>query len=243
MRKLSKLFEEQSKLAAMGEMIGNIAHQWRQPLSVITTIASNVKLQSEYDQLRDYDISSDMNIVMQQAQYLSKTIDDFRNFVRNTKDIKDLSIKETIRKTLSILSSAMINNCITIITDLKDDMEIEGYENELIQSFINIINNAKDAINENVKNGDKLIFVTTKKEESSLRLTIKDNGGGISKNIVDRIFEPYFTTKNKNVGTGIGLSMTYKMLVQRHNALIDVYNEEYTYNNKIYKGACFRIIF
>ena len=238
-----KLFEEQSKLAAMGEMIGNIAHQWRQPLSVITTIASNVKLQSEYDQLRDYDISSDMNIVMQQAQYLSKTIDDFRNFVRNTKDIKDLSIKETIRKTLSILSSAMINNGITIISDLEEDINIEGYENELMQSFINIINNAKDAINENVKNGEKLIFIRTKKEESSLIVTIKDNGGGISKNIIDRIFEPYFTTKNKNVGTGIGLSMTYKMLVQRHNASIDVYNEEYTYNNKIYKGACFKITF
>ena len=239
----NKLFEEQSKLAAMGEMIGNIAHQWRQPLSVITTISSNIKLRSEYDQLEDYDIESDMNIIMQQAQYLSKTIDDFRNFIRNTKDVHKLSLKDTIEKTLSILHSAMINNSITIITDLKDDIEIEGYENELIQSFINIINNAKDAVKENVKNDEKFIFIDTKKEDSSLIITIKDNGGGISDNIIHRIFEPYFTTKNKTVGTGIGLSMTYKMITERHNASIDVYNEEYIYNNKNYKGACFKMTF
>lgn len=239
----NKLFEEQSKLAAMGEMIGNIAHQWRQPLSVITTISSNIKLRSEYEQLEDYDIESDMNIIMQQAQYLSKTIDDFRNFIKNTKEAQKLSLKDTIEKTLSILHSAMINNSITIICDLKEDMNIEGYENELIQSFINIINNAKDAIKENVKNDEKLIFINTIKEDSSLIITIKDNGGGIPDNIIHRIFEPYFTTKNKNVGTGIGLSMTYKMITERHNASIDVYNEEYTYNNKNYKGACFKITF
>ena len=239
----NKLFEEQSKLAAMGEMIGNIAHQWRQPLSVITTISSNIKLRSEYEQLEDYDIESDMNIIMQQAQYLSKTIDDFRNFIKNTKEAQKLSLKDTIEKTLSILHSAMINNSITIICDLKEDMNIEGYENELIQSFINIINNAKDAVKENVKNDEKLIFINTIKEDSSLIITIKDNGGGIPDNIIHRIFEPYFTTKNKNVGTGIGLSMTYKMITERNNASIDVYNEEYTYNNKNYKGACFKITF
>ena len=239
----NKLFEEQSKLAAMGEMIGNIAHQWRQPLSVITTISSNIKLRSEYEQLEDYDIESDMDIIMQQAQYLSKTIDDFMNFIRNTKDAQKLSLKDTIEKTLSILHSAMVNNAINIIIDLRDDMCIDGYENELIQSFINIINNSKDAIKEYVKNDEKLIFINTIKEDSSLIITIKDNGGGIPDNIIHRIFEPYFTTKNKNVGTGIGLSMTYKMITERNNASIDVYNEEYTYNNKNYKGACFKITF
>ena len=239
----NKLFEEQSKLAAMGEMIGNIAHQWRQPLSVITTISSNIKLRSEYEQLEGYDIESDMDVIMQQAQYLSKTIDDFRNFIKNTKDAQKLSLKETIEKTLSILHSAMVNNSINVISDLKDDKNIDGYENELIQSFINIINNSKDALKEHVKNDEKLIFINTIKEDSSLIITIKDNGGGIPDNIIHRIFEPYFTTKNKNVGTGIGLSMTYKMITERHNASIDVYNEEYTYNNKNYKGACFKITF
>ncbi len=171
----NKLFEEQSKLAAMGEMIGNIAHQWRQPLSVITTISSGIKVRSEYEKLENYDIVSDMNIIMEQAQYLSQTIDDFRNFIRDTNEVQNLSIKNTIEKTLTILHSVIVNNDITIITDLKDDMDINGYENELIQSFINIINNAKDAIKEHLKNNDeKLIFINTSKEKSSLIITIKE---------------------------------------------------------------------
>jgi PAS domain S-box-containing protein len=240
----NKLFEEQSKLAAMGEMIGNIAHQWRQPLSVITTVSSNVKFRKEYNQLENYDVTSDMNIIMQQADYLSKTIDDFRNFIKNSKEVKIISIKSAVEKTLSLIHAAMVNNCINVISNLNDDLEIEANENELIQSFINIINNAKDAVNENVKNSDdKLIFVETLKEDSNLIVLIKDNGGGIPNTIMNRIFEPYFTTKNKSVGTGIGLSMTYKMLVERQNTLIDVYNEEYIYNNRNYKGACFKITF
>ena len=231
----NKLFEEQSKLAAMGEMIGNIAHQWRQPLSVITTVSSNVKFHREYDELKNYDVTSDMNIIMQQADYLSKTIDDFRNFIKNSKEVKIISIKSAVEKTLSLIHAAMVNNCINVISNLNDDLEIEANENELIQSFINIINNAKDAVNENVKNSDdKLIFVETLKEDSNLIVLIKDNGGGIPNTIMNRIFEPYFTTKNKSVGTGIGLSMTYKMLVERQNTLIDVYNEEYIYNNRNY---------
>ena len=240
----NKLFEEQSKLAAMGEMIGNIAHQWRQPLSVITTVSSNVKFHKEYDELKNYDVTSDMNTIMQQADYLSKTIDDFRNFIKNSKEINLISIKSVVEKTLSLLHAAMVNNGINVISNLNDDLEIEANENELIQSFINIINNAKDAENENVKNSDdKLIFVETLKEDSNLIVLIKDNGGGIPNTIMNRIFEPYFTTKNKSVGTGIGLSMTYKMLVERQNTLIDVYNEEYIYNNRNYKGACFKITF
>ena len=240
----NKLFEEQSKLAAMGEMIGNIAHQWRQPLSVITTVSSNVKFHKEYDELKNYDVTSDMNTIMQQADYLSKTIDDFRNFIKNSKEINLISIKSVVEKTLSLLHAAMVNNGINVISNLNDDLEIEANENELIQSFINIINNAKDAENENVKNSDdKLIFVETLKEDSNLIVLIKDNGGGIPNTIMNRIFEPYFTTKHQSVGTGIGLSMTYKMLVERQHALINVYNEEYVYDNKNYKGACFKITF
>ena len=240
----NKLFEEQSKLAAMGEMIGNIAHQWRQPLSVITTVSSNVKFRKENNKLEKYDIVSDMNIIMQQANYLSRTIDDFRNFIKNSKEIKILSVKTAIEKTLSLLHAAMINNGINIVLNLKEDLQIEANENELVQSFINIINNSKDAINENVKPGEeRLIFIDTLKDNSNLVVLIKDNGRGIPNELIHRIFEPYFTTKNKSVGTGIGLSMTYKMLVERQNAIIDVYNEEYIYNNKNYKGACFKITF
>ena len=239
-----KLFEEQSKLAAMGEMIGNIAHQWRQPLSVITSISTGLKMRSEYEQLEGYDIVPDMDVITRQAQYLSKTIDDFRNFIRNTEHKVDFSIKNSLKTTVSILHSAMINNHINLILNLTDDITLYGYENELIQAFINIINNAKDAINQNVKNDeDKFIFIKTQLINNKLVLTIKDSGGGIPEKIIHRVFEPYFTTKHQSVGTGIGLSMTYKIITERHPSTITVENQEYQYNNKHYKGACFRIIF
>ena len=239
-----KLFEEQSKLAAMGEMIGNIAHQWRQPLSVITSISTGLKMRSDHNLLDSYDIVPDMDIITKQAQYLSKTIDDFRNFIRNNEHKVDFSVKNSLKTTVSILHSAMINNHINLIINLTDDITLHGYENELIQAFINIINNAKDAINENIKNDeDKFIFIKTQLKNNKLELSIKDSGGGIPENFIHRIFEPYFTTKHQSVGTGIGLSMTYKIITQRHPATISVENEEYEYNNKKYKGACFKIIF
>ena len=239
-----KLFEEQSKLAAMGEMIGNIAHQWRQPLSVITSISTAIKLRNEYEQLEGYDIVPDMDMITKQAQYLSKTIDDFRNFIRNTQHKQDFSIKNVLEKTISILHSAMINNHIVLISNIEDDIILFGYENELMQSFINIINNARDAIKDNVKrDDDKYIFIQTSHNKNKFEISIKDSGGGISENIMHRIFEPYFTTKHQSVGTGIGLSMTYKMITERLNGTITAENEEYKYNNKNYKGACFKIVF
>ena len=239
-----KLFEEQSKLAAMGEMIGNIAHQWRQPLSVITSISTAIKMRNEYEQLKDYDIVPDMDMITKQALYLSKTIDDFRNFIRNTQHKKDFSIKNALERTISILHSAMINNHIVLISNIEDDIVLHGYENELMQAFINIINNARDAIKDNVKSDDdKYIFIQTLRNKNKLELSIKDSGGGIPENIIHRIFEPYFTTKHQSIGTGIGLSMTYKMITQRLNGTITVENEEYEYNKRSYKGACFKIVF
>ena len=239
-----KLFEEQSKLAAMGEMIGNIAHQWRQPLSVITSISTGLKIRSEYEELEGYDIVPDMDIITKQAQYLSKTIDDFRNFIRNTQHKQDFSIKNAIEKTVSILDSAMINNHISLVLNLVDDITLHGYENELIQSFINIINNARDAIKENIKDdNDKFIFIETSRKDNKFELIIKDSGTGIPENIIHRVFEPYFSTKHQSVGTGIGLSMVYKIITERLNGTILVENEEFKYNNKDYKGACFRINF
>ena len=239
-----KLFEEQSKLAAMGEMIGNIAHQWRQPLSVITSISTGIKMRSENNLLDDYNIVYDMDMITKQAQYLSKTIDDFRNFIRNSEEKVDFSVKNSLKTTISILHSTMINNHINLILNFVDDITLNGIENELIQAFINIINNARDAINENVTNDeDKFIFIKTQLIKNKLEISIKDSGGGIEENIVHRIFEPYFTTKHKSAGTGIGLSMTYKIVTERYHGTIVAENEEYEYNNKKYKGACFKIIF
>jgi signal transduction histidine kinase len=239
-----KTFEAQSKLASMGEMIGNIAHQWRQPLSVIAATSSGISLREEMGILDKNTLLEGMENITNQASYLSKTIDDFRNFIKDTHEQKELSIKETIEKTISIVHPAMKSHNIRLIVDITDDMKIIGYENELIQSFINIINNGRDAIIENIeKDEDRLIFISTVPSQKGFNVIIKDSGGGISQNVMDKIFEPYFTTKHQSVGTGIGLSMTYKILTEHHNGTIDVFNEEYQYNGKNYKGATFRIVF
>ncbi|MTV29277.1 HAMP domain-containing histidine kinase, partial [Nitriliruptoraceae bacterium ZYF776] len=117
-----------------------------------------------------------------------------------------------IKKTLSILNPSIVNHNITMILNTNDDIRIDGYENQLIQALINILNNSKDALKENLQNNEeKLIFIETKNINNSLTLKIKDNAGGIPENVINKIFEPYFTTKHKSIGTGIGLSIAYQI--------------------------------
>lgn len=243
MREENKTFQEQ-KLIAMGEMMNNIAHQWRQPLNVITTVASGIQMKQEFGIFKAETLQNDMEKIIFQSDYLSKTIDDFTNFLKNTDNTQRINIKKVLECTILIVQSTLASDQIKLIHSLNDDAIIEGCENELVQAFINIINNAKDAINEQSGSLDKkLIFITTSKNNDGLEISIKDNGGGIKDEIMPRIFEPYFTTKHKSIGTGIGLSMAHKILVQRHNANIHVENIEYSYGEKEYKGACFTISF
>ncbi|MDD2292018.1 MAG: PAS domain S-box protein [Aliarcobacter sp.] len=239
-----KLMESQSKLASMGEMIGNIAHQWRQPLSLISTIASGIKVKVDFGLFDEKEIIPDMENIIKQTNYLSNTIDDFRNFIKNSNEKGEVQISNIINKTLSILNPSIVNHNIKMILNIKDDIKFDGYENQLIQALINILNNAKDALEENVKaDKNKLIFIETKNIPNGLVLKIKDNAGGIPENIIGKIFEPYFTTKHKSIGTGIGLSMTHQIIIKHHNANIFASTETYEYENKTYTGACFTIIF
>ena len=239
-----KLMESQSKLASMGEMIGNIAHQWRQPLSLISTIASGIKVQMEFKQFDEKELIPDMDNIIKQTTYLSNTIDDFRNFIKNSNEKGEIQISNIIKKTLSILNPSIVNHNITMILNTNDDIRIDGYENQLIQALINILNNSKDALKENLQNNEeKLIFIETKNINNSLTLKIKDNAGGIPENIINKIFEPYFTTKHKSIGTGIGLSIAYQIITKHHDAHIFASNDTYEYNHKTYTGACFTIIF
>ena len=237
-----KLLEEQSRLIAMGEMIGNIAHQWRQPLSIISTASTGLKLQKEFGNLSDKELVETCNIINEHAQYLSSTIEDFRNFIKDNKSLGIVSIKDAMEYTLHLTEATMKNNFIKVILKLDDDLKIHANKNELVQSFMNILNNAKDILKEK-KESERYIIITTTKVEETLKLTIFDNGGGISKNIISRIFEPYFTTKHQSMGTGIGLSMVSKILRDRYEADVDVYNDSQVYENKNLYGACFTIIF
>ena len=238
-----KVLQEQARLASMGEMIGNIAHQWRQPLSVISVSVSSVKLQAELEKLEKTYIMKCADDVMLQTEYLSKTIDNFRDFIRGKKEYGLISLVETIHSSLSLLDASLNNNFIKLVLDLEDDLTIIGNKNELSEAIINIVNNSKDIL-KSYSEESRYLFISTKSlDENSLELTILDSGGGIEDSILSRVFEPYFTTKHKSQGTGLGLAITEKIIRQRHGAVITVYNKEFTYDKRDFKGACFSIVF
>ena len=233
------ILNHQSKMAAMGEMIENIAHQWRQPLSVISTVATAAKLKKDLNILSDEEFYETVNIINNSTQHLSNTIDDFRNFFNNDKELTRFNINNPIDKVIYIVNSKLKNREIKIIKS-KQEIEILGLESEFMQVILNIINNSIDAF-ENKNILEKYIFINMFREKNEVILTIKDNAGGINEEIIDRIFEPYFTTKHKSQGTGIGLYMSLEIVKKHMNGEICASNKEYIYNNVKCKGAEFKI--
>lgn len=229
---------QQSKMAAMGEMIGNIAHQWRQPLSIITTATSGMVLQKQMGVLTDEFFFETSNRINTSSQYLSQTIDDFRNFFIPNKEKSKVNLIEIFKKTLDLISAQFSSKDIEIIKNI-EGVEFESYENELIQALINILNNSRDELIK--KDGERFIFVDAFEKDNFINITIKDNAGGVIKENLDKIFEPYFTTKYKSQGTGIGLYMTEEIITKHLNGTICVENVEFTYNEKEYFGAEFTI--
>jgi len=238
-RQKDTILAQQSKMAAMGEMIGNITHQWRQPLSVISTAVTGLKFEKEMDILKDENFYRGMDSIHNSVMHLSKTIDDFRNFFKPNKDKINFNLKDVVEKTLKLLSSQFDINNIYFIKNC-ENIKIHGAENELVQVLINIINNSKDAL----KNTDnkRLIFIDVFKQDNKVILLIKDTAGGINKSIINKVFEPYFTTK-KDKGTGIGLYMSKQIIVDSLNGEIAVSNETFVHENIQYKGACFKLTF
>ena len=231
-----KLLHEQSKLASMGEMIGNIAHQWRQPLSVISTSASGMLMQKEFDILSDEQFKKSCNAIDENAQYLSKTIDDFKNFIKGDTQRVYFNLDENIDTFLQLVNSSIKTYHINIYKDIDKNIMIDGYANELVQCFINIFNNAKDALLD-VEEEKRFLFITVESKKNSVVIHFRDSAGGISQEILHRIFEPYFTTKHKSQGTGIGLHMTYNMIVDGMGGRIHAANVEYIHEGIKYKGA------
>ena len=238
-RQKDTILAQQSKMAAMGEMIANITHQWRQPLSVISTAVTGLKFEKEMDILKDENFYRGMDSIHNSVMHLSKTIDDFRNFFKPNKDKINFNLKDVVEKTLKLLSSQFDINNIYFIKNC-ENIKIHGAENELVQVLINIINNSKDAL----KNTDKkrLIFIDVFKQDNKVILLIKDTAGGINKSIINKVFEPYFTTK-KDKGTGIGLYMSKQIIADSLNGEIAVSNETFVHENIQYKGACFKLTF
>lgn len=238
--KQQTLLSQQSKMAAMGEMIGNIAHQWRQPLSTITTSSTGMQIQKELNILEDKDLIKGLETINQSAQYLSRTIDDFRNFFTQNKQKNYFNIKNSIQQAISLVSVQFYKKNIEIIENV-DNVEVNSYENELIQVMINLLNNARDELIKKEENERKLIFIYAKEENDTLIITVKDNANGIPFSIIKKIFDPYFSTKDIATGTGIGLFMSKEIITKNMGGTIEAKNEKYVYDKKEYLGAVFTI--
>ncbi|MGB5793603.1 sensor histidine kinase, partial [Poseidonibacter sp.] len=238
-REKDSMLAQQSKMAAMGEMIENIAHQWRQPLNLISISSTGMKLKKEHDILSNEEFNEGMDQITRSSNYLSQTIDDFREFFSPNKKKILFNIKDTFEKTFELLDAQLLAKDIILIKDI-DEVEIFSYENELIQVIINLINNSKDELvkYENIK---RMIFISAKANSRTVTINIKDNAGGIDESIINRIFEPYFTTKHKSQGTGIGLYMSREIIVKHMKGKLEVSNSKYIYQNISYKGASFDI--
>lgn len=238
--KQQNILAQQSKMATMGEMIGNIAHQWRQPLSTITTSATGMQVQKELNILEDKDLIKGLDTINKSAQYLSHTIDDFRNFFTENKKKTFFNIKNSIQQAISLVSVQFYKKEIEIIENV-DNIEIQSYENELIQVIINLLNNARDELIKKEENERRLIFISAKKEEDNLILEVKDNANGIPFSIINKIFDPYFSTKDLSTGTGIGLFMSKEIITKNMGGTIEAKNKKFVYGKKEYMGAIFTL--
>ncbi len=216
---------QQSKMASLGEMIGNIAHQWRQPLSSISTAASGLKVQKEYGLLNDELLEYNLDSITETTKFLSQTIDDFQNYIKSDKKKKSFDIKNSIEKVLTIVNASFKNNFINVNTKINSIL-INGFENELNQALLNVLTNSKDAMRD-TEEENRDIFISTYEKDRFAIIEIIDTAGGIEKDIIKRVFEPYFTTKHKSQGTGLGLYMTHKIITDSMKGLITIENSEY----------------
>ncbi|MEA3553086.1 MAG: sensor histidine kinase [Campylobacterota bacterium] len=214
-REKDKQIYDSAKMAQMGEMIGNIAHQWRQPLSVISTAASGMKIEKEFDILDDDKFNNYCDSIDKNTQYLSDTIDTFRDFIKEKKELKEVILQDRIDGALNIISSSLNNHFIKLVNeiDYENKIKVTLVLGELSQVIINIINNAKDVLVEN-KIDEPYIKINCTSKGNMAIITIVDNGGGIPSNILPKIFDPYFTTKHQTQGTGLGLHMSYKIITE-----------------------------
>ena len=212
------IISNQAKMVALGEMIENIAHQWRQPLNAITTSVINMQIARELEQEMSKEEEAEyLNGIVKSAKYLSSTINDFRNFINSSSKKSKIILQDSINETLSIAKATLDGNFINLIKDFeKEPIELKSNSSELSQIVLNIINNASQALIAKAKK-EKNIFVVIKKKGDSAIVTIENNGGQIPKDVLPKIFDPYFSTKKDKEGTGIGLYMSNELISKHLN--------------------------
>jgi PAS domain S-box-containing protein len=222
-----RLLVQQSKLASMGEMLGSIAHQWRQPLNNVSLILHFLKDNFDSDALDKAKLEGFVKRAKEQIDYMSDTIDDFKNFFRPSKSKEPFLASDAIRASLSIIGVQLHTHDIGVSLSLEDIL-VSGYENEFKQAILNIISNAKDAIMIRQKNDEftPKIIIKTKKQEDKCLIVIENNGGTVDDEVKQKMFDPYFTTKFEHKGTGIGLYMCKTIIEGNMGGSIRVKNKK-----------------
>lgn len=220
-RQKDHLLIQQSRLAAMGEMIGNIAHQWRQPINALGLLLSNLKDAYEFGELTKEYVDAQVERGNKLIQSMSTTIEDFRSFFRPNRTTQAFRLQTTVENALAIVESAYEHHNIRIEVSIADDVMVAGFANEYTQVLLNLLANAKEAIEARQARGG-IVSIFVEQQGSSARLRVRDNGGGIPDDILPRIFDPYFTTRES--GTGIGLYMSKMIIETNMNGRIEVRN-------------------
>ncbi|WP_419782860.1 sensor histidine kinase [Malaciobacter marinus] len=228
-----RILVHQSKLASMGEMIGSIAHQWRQPLTQLSSVLVLVELKYERGKLTLKELRESIHQSQEQIEFMSKTIDDFRNFFKPNKQKDFFSPYKSVQSALSLISSGFENYNIKVNLKFEDEVLINGYESEFSQVILNILSNSKDAFIEK-QIANPIITVTISKEDKNSKIVLCDNAGGINLIPIEKVFEPYVTTKHASSGTGIGLYMSKNIIEKSMNGSLSVSNNK--------NGVCFEII-
>ncbi len=210
----AKILAQQSKLASMGEMVSNIAHQWRQPLSALSLMLQKLELLKKRETLSDEELSKTLSKGLLTIDKMSTTIDDFRNFFQPNKEKQTFLILECLHEAERLTSTMLYEYNITLDIHVKPHLQVHGFKNELSQVILNILNNAKDACIEN-QTKNATINIYSKENKDELCIYIRNNGGTIAEDKISKIFEPYYSTKDEGKGTGIGLYMS-KTIIQDH---------------------------
>ena len=201
-----------------------------------------LKLNKELDLLTDKQLEDSVKLITETTTHLSDTIDVFKDFLKDNKEKSLFNLSQNIKNNISLIETMLKENNVKINLDLDEDIYIYNFANEFSQALINIIHNANDALSFKIDDKDsRIIKITTRQLQESVVIEIFDNAGGIDTKIMNKIFEPYFTTKHKFQGTGLGLYMTHKIIQESMKGDISVENHEFTYENKKYTGALFRI--
>ncbi len=213
-RQKDHILIRQSRMAALGEMIGHIAHQWRQPLNALNLLLANIQQAYLFKELNDEYLDETMIKGKQYIKKMTTTIDDFRNFFRPDKEKEKFSLSHIVDNTLSLVESTLDYYNIHVKLQKDENIKITGFPNEYSQVIINLLSNSKDAIVENnIENGEIKIEISNDEDQAIVKLL--DNGGGIPENVIEKVFDPYFSTKDDGKGSGIGLYMS-KMIIEDH---------------------------